>query len=91
MQELEITSDKVLKVWWSWLWRTMLFALIAGFVLGLVVGIFGAFAGYDAEQLDVLVTLLGFLIGLYVSYAVFARTLNKRFGSFRIALVKIEE
>ena len=36
MQEVEITWGRAIKVWWSLIWRGILYSAIAGFILAFI-------------------------------------------------------
>ena len=87
MNELKVTWNHALKVWWSIVWRALLFCSIAGFVAGFVVGFFGANGGVNRETITILSALAGAIVGVPVGIWVIKIVLQKRFSGFRLALI----
>ena len=87
MVEVEITWGRVVKVWWSLLWRSLLFGVLAGAVLGFVIGFVGGVARIDKAIISRLCLMVGALSGIPVGLWVLKKVLQKRFGDFRIALL----
>ncbi|PKG80627.1 hypothetical protein CXF85_21110 [Colwellia sp. 75C3] len=92
--ELEITWDRVVRIWWSFLWRNLLAILgaivigaIVGFILGLILGIIGV----PTETIKMIVQPIGFLIGLGISVIPLKMVLGKNFGEFRLVLISTED
>jgi hypothetical protein len=84
---LEVTWGRATRVWWSFMWRTVVFAALAGGVLGFVAGgILGA-AGAPNPVIAGIVTWLGLGIGIPIGIWVTRIVLGKAWGDFRIALV----
>lgn len=91
--ELEVTWKRALRVWWSYIWRSLI-AIILGLVVAIIVGVFlGLIMGVmgSSEQLTSYVSNgFGFLIGLATSIIPIKLILNKSFGEFRLVLVRAE-
>jgi len=81
MQEVELNWERSLKVWWSLVWRGVLFGFIAGFIAGFIVG----FLGFPN-----LGGLAGLVVGIPIGMWVVKLVLAKSFSDFRIALVSLE-
>jgi len=88
--ELEITWERVVRIWWSYVWRNLL-AVIAAMVMG---GILGAFLGFVMGRMGVprqvilfVTAPIGFVIGLLVSVVPMKLILGKDFGEFRLVLL----
>lgn len=88
MQEVEVTFFRAAQVWWAWLWRSMLLALLLGFITGVMIGLVASIAGFTQQEIMPLSSILGAIIGLLVSIWIMSKMLKKNFGSFRIALLK---
>ncbi len=84
---LEVTWGRTMKVWWSLVWRMILFSMAAGFVAGLIVGGAGAFAGVGAQNLSYLGNIAGLVVGLPVGVWVVRSILRKSWSDFRIVLL----
>ncbi|GAB1233607.1 hypothetical protein UT4_20770 [Ferrigenium sp. UT4] len=87
MEEIELTLEKTLPVWWAFVWRSTLVSMLAGFVLG---GIGGFIVGASGNpQLGGTVgALLGWLASIPVSIWALKAALSKTYGNFSIALIK---
>lgn len=87
MEEIEITLEKILPVWWAFVWRAMLVTMLVGFVLG---GIGGFIAGASGNPrlAGTVGALLGWLASIPVSIWALKAALSKNYGSFSIALIK---
>jgi type III secretory pathway component EscS len=88
MQELEVTFGRASQVWWAFTWRAMLYALLSGAIIGVVVGLICAVLGFDPQRLLPFNLLLGAVVGILASIWVISKILNKKFSSFRIALIQ---
>jgi hypothetical protein len=84
---LDVTWTRATKVWWSLLWRGLLFGSLAGFAAGFVVGITGAALGANRETISQLGTLAGVLTAVPVGIWVVRTVLRKSWSDFRIAIV----
>ena len=89
--ELEVTWNRAIRVWWSYLWRNLLAILaamllggLAGFFIGVVTGILGI----STETTKLMATVVGAVIGLAISIVPIKLILGKDFGEFRLVLVK---
>ena len=88
MVEVEVTWGKVTKIWWSILWRYILFAALIGGVIGFIVGIFATIAHIDKVTLGRTCLIGGLLTAFPVSLWVLMKVIQKKnFGDFRIALM----
>lgn len=79
-----------MRVWWSYLWRNLIFVIvssIAGGVLGAVLGFILGSLGVPVETIQLIVMPLGFLLGLAISIIPLKMILGKDFGEFRLVLV----
>ena len=91
--ELEITWKRVIRIWWSFLWRNLLAILgavvigaLVGFIFGLILGVIGV----PVETIKMIVQPIGFLIGLGISVIPLKMVLGKNFGEFRLVLISTE-
>ena len=50
MQEVEVTFFRAARVWWAWLWRSMLLALLLSFTTGFIIGLISRIAGFAPQQ-----------------------------------------
>lgn len=87
--ELEATWGRTIRVWWAYLWRSILAALasgILGAVLGAVLGFLLGAAGVDPGVIGRASFVLGIAIGVAFSIIPIRLILNKDFGEFRLVL-----
>lgn len=87
MHEVEVSWGRAAQVWWSLIWRGLLFGFIAGFIAGFVVGLVGGLVGASQSDITILGTLSGVLAGIPTGIWVTRLVLRKRFRGFRIALL----
>ncbi len=91
--ELEVTWSRTILVWWSLTWRNIivaLFAMILGFIFGFMVGFILGAMGVPIEIIKLIVTPIGFIIGLALSIFPIKMVLNKNYGEFRLVLLQNE-
>ena len=86
MQKIEVTYSHTLRVWWSYVWRTVLFSAILGAVLGFIGGFIVGFMG-RSDMGGLVGGVLGYLGSIPVSIWVFKKILNKKYKTFSVALV----
>ncbi len=84
---LEVTFSRATKVWWSLLWRAILFGMLAGGAVGFVIGFIGGAARVAPEQLSRYGGLAGLAVGIPVGIWVMQTVLKKSWSDFRIVLV----
>lgn len=82
----DVTLERVLSVWWAFLWRTALYGMILGVALGFIGGFVVGAAGRPDLGAPVR-ALLGWLGSIPVSFVVMSIVLKKRYGSFSIRLL----
>jgi membrane glycosyltransferase len=90
MEELEVTWEKALTVWWSVAWRTVLFGFLAGLALGFVTGLFGKILHLDPRFLSRLSILASILASVVIGIWVVKHILARRFKDFRIVLLPLD-
>ena len=88
MQEIEVTFGRAAQVWWAWLWRAMILAMLSSTIIGFIIGLAGHFAGLNPQQILPISIILGGFIGVFVSIWIMSKILKKNFGAFRIALIQ---
>jgi hypothetical protein len=84
---VEVSWGRATKVWWSLLWRALLFGVLAGGAVGFVIGFILGAAGTPAQVITAVTTWAGVLIGIPVGIWVVRTVLRKSWSDFRIALV----
>jgi membrane glycosyltransferase len=90
MEELKVTWEKALTVWWSVAWRTVLFGFLAGLALGFVIGFFGGILHLDPRFLSRLSILAGIVTSVVVGIWAVKHILARRFKDFRIVLLPLD-
>jgi hypothetical protein len=86
MQEVELTAQRLLSVWWLILWRSSVGGMMIGFVIGGIAGFAVAIAGY-ANLASAAGSYAGLTIMPFWGLLIVHMTLRKNYKSFRIALV----
>ncbi len=86
--EIEVTWNKTIRIWWAWVWRSILLSVAGGLIIGVLLGIISAVIGVKMPLTSV---ILGFFVGLYAAFYMLKRVLNKDFGDFKIALISKSE
>lgn len=84
---VEVTWGRTLKVWWSLVWRMLVFSMVAGFVAGAIIGGIGAGMGANAQSLSSLGSIAGMVVSLPVGMWVVRSILRKSWSDFRIVLL----
>ncbi|PJB23140.1 MAG: hypothetical protein CO113_18860 [Elusimicrobia bacterium CG_4_9_14_3_um_filter_62_55] len=91
MERLEPTRQLALKIWWAFIWRAVIIAVLGGFAVGVVFGALSVAIRVDPQALNGVSGLLGLGIGAVVSIEVMFRILKKKFNGFEIALLTTDE
>jgi len=89
MEEVEVKWIHAIQVWWSWLWRTMVFVLPFSVLAGIVVGIVFSLLSINIQEYILIPQALGGVIGIYFSVRIMKKILSKTFNGYRIALIKV--
>lgn len=89
METLELTWERVVKVWWSLVWRGTVFGMLGGFVIGFVIGLVGAASGVNQSTVNFASTLSGMGIAIPIGIVVVRSVLRKRFSDFRLLVVPL--
>lgn len=91
MEELELTWTRAIKIWWSLVWRLMVYSMVLGLLISLPIGLLAAALGLDEAQTRMLsqgmASLLSLLLGIWVLRVV----LSKHYSDFRVMLVPSDE
>jgi len=90
MEEVEVKWIHAIQVWWSWLWRTMVWVLPISFAMGIIVGIAFNILGINIQENTIYIQIVGGAIGIYFSVKIMKNILGKTFGGYRIALIKVD-
>lgn len=98
LQEVDVTTARLLRVWWEYSWRavlvtigTVIVSMVVGAIVGALLGLFMTLAGYETAEIQAVAQpigmVLGALIGIGFSIIPFRIILGKSFGDFRLILV----
>lgn len=88
MKEIEVTFGRVLRIWFAWIWRALLFAMLGGSFAGFLVGFAAAMLGVAPQKVAYVNLGIGAILGLYFSVWSLGKVLKKKFPTFRIALIE---
>jgi len=88
--ELEVTWKRLLRIWWAYLWRslvTMLGAIVISAVVGFFIGLILQIFGINVAEAQLPLQILGGAIGLSMSIIPLQLVLEKDFGEFKLVLL----
>jgi tellurite resistance protein TehA-like permease len=85
----DVTWERALRVWWALVWRTMIFGMVAGAILGAIAGVGTVITGRGNPH--TIGFALGWLASIPVSIYAVRQVLRKRFRTFSIRLVERSE
>lgn len=86
-----VTWGQATKVWWSFIWRSLLYSFIAGAVLGFIIGAVGGLLGAAERTISILGTAVGALVSIPISIWVVRTILRKSWTGFRVAVIASAE
>ena len=89
--ELEVTWKRAAKVWWSYLWRSIIaiiVAMVLGGIVGFIIGFVLGAMGVSTQTIQFITTPIGMVIGLLISIVPIRMILGKDFGEFRLVLLQ---
>jgi hypothetical protein len=84
---LEVTWGRAAKVWWSMIWRAVLFGGLGGAAAGFVLGVGMGVAGASVDTISRVTSVLGLVVGIPIGIWVVRNVLGKSWSDFRIVLV----
>jgi hypothetical protein len=87
MPELEISVGMLVRIYWLFVWRSLLGSVLIGLVLGFAIGfVLGALGG-TVDQIRTISGGVGLVGGLIWSIVCLKMALKKKYSDFRIVLV----
>ena len=87
MEQIELTLERTMPIWWAFAWRAFLISMLAGLVLGAIGGFIVGVAG--SPQLGGAVdSLLGLFTAIPVSIWAMKSALSKTYGIYSVVLIK---
>ena len=84
---LEPTFKRSARIWWAWVWRSVVFGGAAGLFGSLVLSLSGILDRVSEKTGQYLGVAIGVALAIPVGIWVFQMVLEKEFGEFRIRLV----
>lgn len=87
MQELELTWQRTLSIWWLIVWRGLVGSILLGGLVGFIVAFVGGMMHLPTDTMTLASQILGLGVGLVWWSVVVRMALGKQYGKFRIALV----
>jgi hypothetical protein len=84
---LEPTFKRTARIWWAWVWRSVLFGGAAGLFGSLVLSLSGILEHISEKAGQYLGLAVGVALAVPVGIWVFQIILEKDFGEFRVRLV----
>jgi len=84
---LEPTFKRAARIWWAWVWRSVVFGGAAGLFASFVLGLSGILE-HISERAGQLVSMAaGLALAVPIGIWVFQMILEKDFGEFRLRLM----
>jgi hypothetical protein len=84
---LEPTFKRAARIWWAWVWRSVVFGGAAGMFGSVVLSLSGILNRVSENTGKYLGVALGIALAVPVGVWVFQMILEKDFGEFRLRLV----
>lgn len=84
---LEPTFKRAARIWWAWVWRSVLFGGAAGLFGSVILSLSGVLDHISEKAGQYLGMGLGVVLAVPVGIWVFQMVLERDFGEFRIQLV----
>ena len=89
--ELNITWKRTIRIWWAYLWRSLIASLCFSFITVIVsvtIGFIMAANGAARELAQFIAGPIGILAGILVTIIPLKMILGKDFGEFSLVLLK---
>ncbi|MHC2338808.1 GYF domain-containing protein [Bradyrhizobium sp. USDA 4454] len=90
LQELDVTLGRLLRIYWLFIWRSLLGSILIGAVLGFIIGFVLAVLGAPKTLVQSTTGLAGAIVGFIWSIVCLRMALEKKYSDFRIALLPRE-
>ena len=90
MEELEVTWERAVTVWWSVTWRSAVIGTLAALITGLGIGFFGGLLNLNQLFVSRLLRLAGVVCGISAAIWAVKHVLAKKFRDFRIVLLPLD-
>jgi hypothetical protein len=90
VQELEASLGRLLRIYWLFMWRSILGAVVIGFALGFILGLVLGALGVPLTQIRTISGVVGLVGGVFWALFCLKMALKKKYRDFRIMLVPRE-
>lgn len=87
VESIQVTWMRAFKVWWSWIWRNLLFSVLAAAGVGTVLGFLMGLANVESEIIKNVCIIAGYIVFVPIGVAVTKLVLRKHYSDFKIALL----
>lgn len=84
---LEPTFKRAARIWWAWVWRSVVFGGAAGLFASAVLSLSGILEHISEKAGQVVSMVAGLALAVPIGIWVFQMILEKDFGEFRLRLV----
>lgn len=84
---VQVTWMRAFKVWWSLLWRGLLFSFLAVAGVGLVLGFILELVNADPEIIKTVCITAGYIVCVPIGITVTKSVLKRHYSDFKIALI----
>lgn len=84
---LEPTFGRAARIWWAWVWRSVVFGGAAGLFGSVVLSLSGILEHISEKAGQILGAAVGIALAIPVGIWVFQMILERNFGEFRVRLV----
>ena len=86
---VQVTWKHAVRVWWSLLWRLLLFGFLTTAGAGFILAIFAALLKIDAEVVKGACTIFGYIALILAGIVATKLVLNRHYSDFKIALISM--
>ncbi|WP_139172630.1 hypothetical protein [Onishia taeanensis] len=87
MEKVEVTWRRALIVWWSYVWRLLVFSMLVIVVIGFLCGFIFKALEADPEVAGVTAGVLGYMAAIFLSVFILKKVLNKKYKTFSVVIV----
>jgi hypothetical protein len=87
MPTLEPTWGRTIRIWWAWVWRVALWALVLNVGFGFVLGLMGIWETLSPTEKFYWSTVMGSISGVGLQLIILKRILVRDFGEFKLLLI----
>jgi hypothetical protein len=91
MKVVELTWPRVIKIWWSLVWKALLIGFLVAVILKFAVGFVGTAIGMDEDSIRLIAQAIVIIATNIVWIFVLRWVLKDQYSDFRIAMVTDDE